>query len=306
MSNHHQVVDRWIDVVLGKTDKSPLDGSRIHPYGDRIFSYGRHFELARLLRTKGGKPRAFLLNGERYSNSTSGHQALVRGAVRSTGLPTAIIPHEAMNAAGIDLNSIVFVDITADRHEQIVHTSTTEPKNTYSETTIQNDGSTLYTWITYRHWLGESLIKARVGKRTAFFLSGFDTQEARPLYFFCELPRKARPTTIAEAYEALKPQAVKLAESAGRPVYRQGDIFAIPMASVDTRSLKKAGAVIAKRGPLLKTNHVATEVAVLPDGTTLVRGVLYHVPAWRDPDHARRSLGKGWHIVIKNTVPLAA
>lgn len=305
MTSHHAVVDRWVDNILGKTDKAAPRGSRVFPDGDRIFSYGYHFELGRLLRTPKGAPRAFLLNGERYSSSTTGHQALVRGAAQRSGLPTAIIPYEALRAAGVDRDSIVPVDISQDRNEQIVHTSTTEP-DYYTSAVTQPDGSTLYTWFTYRHWLGESLVKARVDKRTAYFLSGFDMQERTPLYFFCELPRKARPTTIAEAYEVLKPQAVKLAESVGRPVYRQGDIFAIPMASVDTRTLKRAGAVISKRGPLLKTNHVATEVAYLPDGTTLVRGVLYHVPAWRDPDHARRSLGKGWHVVIKNTVPTAA
>ena len=67
------------------------------------------------------------------------------------------------------------------------------------------------------------------GARTAYFLSGFDSNETRPSYFFCELPPKVKPTTVAEAYDTLKPTAVRLAEEYGRDVKRQGDIFAVPV-----------------------------------------------------------------------------
>jgi len=174
-----------------------------------------------------------------------------------------------------------------------------------------------YSWETHHHWLGESLVKARLRVnhlnkdgsrawkfRTAYFLSGFDHAERRPLYFLCELPKVAKPTTIAEAYEALKPQAVLLAEGMGRSIVRQGDIFSIQLGSGTTkRTLRKAGATFVKRGNLLSTNHETTEVAYLPDGTTLARGIMYHNPRFRAPDHARRKLSEGWNVVIKNTVP---
>lgn len=143
-------------------------------------------------------------------------------------------------------------------------------------------------------------------KRTAYFLSGFDANEPRPSYFFCELPPGARPRTIAEAYDVLKPETVKIAEQMGRDVKRQGDIFAIPLERVDKRTLRKQGATFERSGQLLGTNHVANEVARLADGTLLARGALRHVPGFRRPDHVRCPLGKSWHVILKNTVPVAA
>lgn len=175
------------------------------------------------------------------------------------------------------------------------------------DVSTNEDGETVYQWTTHRHWLGESLVRAQVtGGRTAYFLSGFDMQERRPLYFFCELPQGVEPNTVADAYEDLKPQAVKLAEQMNRPVVRQGDIFAIALNRTTKRDLRKQGATFVKRGTLLNTNHVATETAHLPDGTTLARGMLYHAPQWREPDHARRKLPDGWCVAVKNTVPVAA
>ena len=162
--------------------------------------------------------------------------------------------------------------------------------------------------------------------RWAYYLSGFDHEEARPLYFFAELPRGAKPTTVAEAYEALKPDPVKMAEQMNRSVFRQGDIFGIPMETVDAKALKAQGARIERRKMailelepvmrevqpanlpyVLNTNHTATEVAYLPNGVTLARGTMYHDPQGRRADHARRRIGDGksWHVVIKNTVPIA-
>lgn len=169
--------------------------------------------------------------------------------------------------------------------------------------------------------------------RWAYFLSGFDANETRPSYFFCELPRGAKPATVAEAYEALKPESVRLAEQEGREVSRQGDIFAIPMPSLDLRTLKKRGGVHIRTprlivpstgekwsesldsgnerpvwsGPrpnLLGTNHEATEI-VKVGGQTYARGTLWHRPQGRLPDHRRVTLQKGvWHLIVKNTVPV--
>jgi hypothetical protein len=169
-------------------------------------------------------------------------------------------------------------------------------------------------WTTRRHWLGESLIKCSYQYRSVktgwtkkngvYFISGFDRNERRPSYFFAQLPSKVRPTTLAEAYECLKPESVKAAEMLGVNVKRQGDIFAIELSSVTKRELTKQGATYERMGSLLDTNHVATDVARLPDGTLLARGVLYHQPRWRRPDHRRVPLGKQWHVIVKNTVPI--
>lgn len=201
--------------------------------------------------------------------------------------------------------------------------------------------------VIQRHWLGASLIKGTVPyrintkhqqcggtgvvdmtdcrgcsgrgtvpvqrRRTAYFLSGFDTNETRPSYFFCELPPKVKPTTVEEALEALKPQAVKLAEQAGREVKRQGDIFAIPMPGLTLRDLKAQGGRhekhrrvggISEGGELLGTNHAATEV-VYVGKQTYARGVIRHVPEFRRPDHKALTIGREWHLIQKNTVPVS-
>lgn len=156
-------------------------------------------------------------------------------------------------------------------------------------------------------WVAQAsgLVDQRV-TRVAQYLSGWDHNERRPLYFLSEMPhRKSR--TVAEAYEALKPKAVQHAEACGREVLRQGDIFAVPLVNLDKRALRKMGARFERMGQLLTTNHVATEIAVLPDGRTLARGVLHHRPSGREADHARVKLTPGrWHLTVKNTVPLAS
>lgn len=204
------------------------------------------------------------------------------------------------------------------------------------------DGRTRYSWVVERHVLGESLITAEVSytvrrkckgcrwdaeasdviagehrqwctgtfatsrTRRAYFLSGFDSNEARLSYFFCELPPGVKPTTVAEAYETLKPPAVAAAESMGRTVQRQGDIYAIPLA-VTKRELTKAGGKAVRRGSIFNTNHVATETVEL-DGQTYGRGHLTHAPAGRAPDHARIKLGDGktFFLLVKNMVPTAS
>ncbi|GAA1243414.1 hypothetical protein GCM10009657_19010 [Oryzihumus leptocrescens] len=114
------------------------------------------------------------------------------------------------------------------------------------------------------------------------------------------------PTTVAGAYEALKPEPVQLGERMGRTVHRQGDIFAVAAPTLTVQSLRRAGARFARDAFLLGTNHRASEVAVLPNGVTLVRGVLTHAPSGRPPDHVERALTPRavWHVVLKNTVPL--
>lgn len=142
-------------------------------------------------------------------------------------------------------------------------------------------------------------------RRWAYYLSGFDENETRPSYFFAELPRGPKPTTVEEALDTLKPSSVRLAESMGREVARQGDVFAIPMPGVTLRELKKLGGVLTRHGNLFGTNHEATDVVVVGDAT-YARGTIRHNPADRRPDHKRLTIGKTWHRMVKNTVPVAA
>lgn len=414
MASHSDVCQRWADRNAGSTDKKLLKGSRIFGTDEVLYSYGHHFELGLALRDKKDNTVLFLLNGDRYSVSTTQHQSHIRAAVARTDIPNVIIPFSALAAAGINLRSVELIDGSADQtvttehetrefqqgwswrtdeisdyvdktdaeiesvlarwnahrdtpltrddlpwHETRSWQKVGEERRLYSShnghqriEVVEDGQGLLYRWTTTRHWLGESLIRAEVtsarrvicrtckgsrkssegwlredhpewglnyycpkcegrGGRTvhttrkAFFLSGFDRNETRRSYFFCELPSGADVVTVEEALEALKPETVKLAEDHGRTVLRQGDIFAIET-GLDRRALTKRGAVYTKGGTLLGTNHVGTDVAVLPDGTTLARGSLRHEPGFRQADHRRVKLGKSWHLIVKNTVPVTA
>lgn len=423
-------IDAWHKLVTGQSTEEPEDCNQIKVRGDVLYSYGNHFELARPLRNKRGKIHSYLLNGDTYSQSTTQHQSHVRYLLRDE--QTVIIPYEALNSAGIDLETVQIIHTKPDTHTTTHHRTTERPPRskwvnhpihkdrrlTPEEVTAEldkmhaealasyalyirwseeatargetggywgrkvaegppkraeklpesamtiryvasherrlhrngrewggeidvktlPDGTLEYSWSTTRHWLGESLIRARVTwqdakdwpkrhHRWAYYLSGFDHEEARPLYFFAELPRGVKPETVQEAYETLKPDPVKVAEQMNRPVFRQGDIFGVPLEAMDRKALKAMGARIERRrmaeielSPVMRevrpanlpyvlnTNHTATEVAYLPDGVTLARGTMYHDPQGRRADHARRRIGDGksWHVVIKNTVPIAS
>lgn len=408
--SYDDVARRWRDRALGRDTRDQFYNRRMPVRGDSIYSYGTHFEIARLIRDKKGQPSHWLLNGDRWGPTTGKHQAIVRGAL--TGyLESVIIPHAALTACGIDFDSVQIIDVKPDWGESGTIVSKEFPKGAkweYEHTRVEGTGDFFESpWMEFarsyarnhegkayvpylnrntgrkrlwqrsrewtlvddgeggieyhhewhRHRLGGSLIRAKVdyiarikcvacngtGKaeertdrfgnvydhcpdcavfsggrivgrpgmrsvrrqRWAYFLSAFDDGETRPSYFLCELDPKARPTTFEEAIESLKPQAVKLAESMGREVKRQGDIFAIPMPSLTLAQLKKMGGKHERFGNLLGTNHQATDV-VRVGKHTYIRGTMRHVPEFRRPDHVRVTVGKTWHLVQKNTVPIAA
>lgn len=112
----------WLSVsVYGREREYNNDGhygDRMPRFGDSIYSYGQHFELARVLfdgKGRNRRARAILLNGDRESVTTTKHQWVVRNTVGLAGLPSTIIPFSAIAAAGIDISSIKIVDSTPDR-----------------------------------------------------------------------------------------------------------------------------------------------------------------------------------------------
>ncbi|MDE8648104.1 hypothetical protein PXH69_24360 [Rhodococcus qingshengii] len=258
-------------------------------------------------------------------------------------IPTLIIPFTALDQAGIIRESIEILDSKPEGYERTPRQGDAPPMGakiksatTYhdfagewqwrsegdpihltsdnQEIRLDNDG--LYRWHTVRHWLGDSLISAKIqfGKdaQRVKFLSSFDRQETNRLYFLCQLPRTAA-VTFEDAIEALKPDPVVLAEGMGRTVTRQGDMFAVPITKLTKRDLTKSGAkfsLSAKSVPLIGTSHTATLIATMPDGTQYARGTMYHKPSlvtWgREPEHRSQKMGDGktWHLIVKNTVPV--
>lgn len=117
-----------------------------------------------------------------------------------------------------------------------------------TQAVIKKDG--MYEWHTERHWLGDCVFTAQVRRNgrtrdNVPFISSFDRQETRRLYFLSELPRYA--VDIDDALEALKPESVATAEMMGRTISRQGDMFWIEMPGITKRQLRKMGAEFTKR-----------------------------------------------------------
>lgn len=427
MANYDDASRRWVDRTLGRTKRPNLScGGRMIFEDDVVYSYGHHFPLLRVLRDRRGRMVGTILNGDRYSVTTTRHQGYARDMAAKLGVPSVTIPFEALRSAGIDPREVRIVASDPERWDTITTTFTIRPPRhawetvdvtTYGDlgpwelarkakrltaermawwernkawrpdepmpepvtvdtmdhyqrrgvirtgaevrlaewTNVTADFDTFgveipsgadgiagmaigaaavlagamtgHAWITYtrtthRHWLGGSVIYAPVRwtswvdmpdgtrdrkrhVRWAYFVSGFDENESRELYFLSELPRGSKPKTYRDAIECLKPEPVKVAEAMGRKVMRQGDVFAVEIPSVDKRTLRKRGATFARMAHVLGTSHVGTDVAVL-DGVTYARGCLKHDPGrWRRPDHARIKLGNGktWHVLVKNTVP---
>lgn len=116
--SHWQVCANWVASIEGCEDfrnrPSHLRGSRVSASGDRILSY-HWWEMARIVRTAKDEPNFWLINGDRYSPSTSQHQSNVRAAIAASNLPGIIIPYTALEAAGIERESILPVEVRPDR-----------------------------------------------------------------------------------------------------------------------------------------------------------------------------------------------
>lgn len=209
--------------------------------------------------------------------------------------------------------------VLARRLRRLVYRTARQKKVTTLPVPIQAwdrvaSSSAQYNVVCRRRW--ECVFTKTGGGVTEYYLSGFDRNERPPLYFLTQLPCPV--SSMSQARQVLKPASVLAAEAAGRRVYRQGDMFAIPT-KITTREILAAGGKVAAGGSdvfppprrsLYGTAHTADYVAALPDGTMLARGKLHHVP-WligevRNPDHRPRRLKRNcWHVVAKNTTPMA-
>lgn len=327
MATHAEILARY--AANAGTDRKMLHSRNanivVSRDGTTVYSYGTHFPMAKIMPAEDARGW-WLVNGDRYSVTTSHHQSQLRDALGGTSLPSMILPFSALGSADVIESSITPVEILPDRYTTVTHRGTLADMPEHMRANPAYWGaraldSERWEWDSQEHHLGEAVFSALVREhhatrdargnadpygwttteRRAWFLSGFDTQEAFGLYFLAELPGPAE--TVAEAYESLKPAEVKAAEAAGLTVTRQGDVFAVPHPEVSTRGLL---------GPTMRMalvagtdSHVATE-----SRGAYSRGNLWHRPRtqWgtpRRPEHRRQTMGDGrtWHLLMRNTVP---
>lgn len=73
--NNSMVAHLWAN-----ESQESANGSNFYFEGESIYSYGRHFEIGRIVRNKRGR-KAYLINDTYYSSTTSKHQYYVREAI---------------------------------------------------------------------------------------------------------------------------------------------------------------------------------------------------------------------------------
>lgn len=251
--------------IVEAFNKGRTDGKtgNIFIEDNTIYSYGRHFPLA--IRMKDW----FLINGDKYSVTTSGHT----GYCISKLQPNIQISFSALRSAGIEPTEIKLIDNLKDTWEKVEY----------------KDKETGETKTREVHHLATCLFKAN----SKHYLSGFDDQESyrRNSYFLTELNKPYK--TVKKAIEGFKTPEVTKAFKDGLDVKRQGEWFFIPCEKIKTRDLKKTQSKFwIKDG-----THTAREVRRNKDNLIFVRGTVRHT----NGQHKMLNLGNTWHRVAKNT-----
>lgn len=252
-----------------------------------LYSYGDHFPLAVHV------GNYFLVNADRYSNSTSKHQSYT---IQECGrYYTAEIPFSALSAMisdkpyslsrGYEFNARFIPDsmtILDSEQDKWLHTGR------YSEKTGEE-------YMT--HVLGGTLFKWN----DRYIFSGIDeTGIGRNRYFMTELV--GTPETCAEAIELMKPQVIKDYESAGYEVRRQGEWFFVKCVdSIDPKNHKDNQKDYYLKGDDGDTGHHFASEGVMIEGVQFVKGIIKH----QEREHKQLKLyddvkEKSWWMAFHN------
>jgi hypothetical protein len=296
--NMGNLIKEWIE----NPDRHNKKEGNIFLENRILYSYGKHFPLA--VRVK----ENILVNGDRYSVTTSSHQNSVNGA---GGDKCIVIPFSAARSAGINLyDHYLYSGVNNqefEKHFKVIDVRSAkwtdkqrkDPKTgeliTYQEHLL---GASLFRWLPYVAIENTSSPspKWNYDGEWKYYLSGIDsTGKGRGNYFLTELVKEA--STVTEALEQLKPESVKIAESKGVEVSRQGEFFVLYTNEIkpkDVKTTKPYKLVDRSRpGILTPSSHIATEGYEV-NGVEFVRGTIRH------RDHTMLKLGKEFWLVARN------
>lgn len=242
---------------------------------------------------------AIVGNSERLQ--TSDFKDIVNIIQRPMSDLIPMIPFSSLKEAGLSLKEYKEVD---KGNEETVYVKVPEHRLSlieFNEKHVNKKGASIRnveetwkgteygygTWFETRHFTGARLFK--VG--TEHFLMDIDRREIEHGIFNAFLVKLVGPAnTIAEAYEMLKPQAVKDAETQGLKVKRQGEWFFIPTNTVPMAKPEN----MALRAGDNRPNWV--DEGVNQDGTSFVKGEVTHAGREHEPIQL-----EGWHIAMPNT-----
>jgi hypothetical protein len=250
------------------------------------------------------KDGSFLTNGARFDTPIEQHQQEIINTLEASHRRFSVVPFHSITAAWTDgkiddWSNAPFSISDLQKEVSVIVPSGGEE---WKEVEVKDRNGR----ITERtiHTLGDSVLRVK----DRFYLSGVDeTGKGSGMYFFAELATKQAPPTLEEAYNMLKPKAVREAEGRGLNVLRQGEWFAIP-GQVPTselmRDVERGIAAYRQRRVLGKDGHHELEEAILykageRKGQVYARGVLRHT----QDEHENLDLGTvRWYLIVHNVV----
>lgn len=266
-------------------------GFNMYIENDKMFSYGSHYVLAK--RFNDG---VFLLNGDRYSVSTSKHQSHTRRACYG---PTTSFT--ALQNAGIDIDDMQIIAHSDDKLDTL-HNCNPESIKAFRNTipmgatiSYQKDKETgKIEQISY-HLAGSSLIKAN----DSHYICGMDEMS----YFVSQLPHGCH--SVEAAYQMLKPKLIRTIETENPEtiVQRQGEWFfyPVPKGAIKQHAIKKKD--FNKNIALPTTDsqsNLHTVTRILPVMSN-DKDLFYCFGTVRHPQHKMLKLGNVIHLAICNT-----
>ena len=273
-----------------------------HPYGHRTWGRNAAGQTAQLaVRLKDG---SILTNGARFDEPIAWHQRQIISALEGSPSRFSVVPFHSITAAWTDGKVDDWSNAPFGISDLQREVSVVVPSGGEDWKTVKVKDK--YGRITEReiHTLGDSVLRVK----DRYYLSGVDeTGKGSGMYFFAELVTNEAPPTLAEAYNMLKPQAVREAEGRELNVLRQGEWFAIPaqvLTSELMRDVERGIAIWRQRHVLGKDGHHELEEAVLykageRKGQVYARGVLRHT----QDEHTDLDLGSvRWYLVVHNVV----
>jgi len=244
MATHEQVVTAFF-----KYEDRYRNGSRIFfdDEANALCSFGRHFRLAVRRPQHKGTPQEILLNSDRYSSTTSGHQSLVIGVLRDL-FPGQHFPRTSfaiLDRHGLDPHSVEVVDFSPDDyrssyrgHDDFEDFEKNLPPGGMYWTSKDDDGEIS---AKYWHLVGgvlmrgpsfnqrwtrlsrdqeEVFMKPHNPDMPSLFLGGTDHTG----YFTAELVDH-KVKTMGQGFESLQPLPVRGKTN----VLRQGEFFFVPV-----------------------------------------------------------------------------
>jgi hypothetical protein len=245
---------------------------------------------------------SLLANGASLLHPMDVHQWNVLKALKRTRSRFGVVPFHSIAAAwtdgAVDDWDRAYIDIS-DLQKEVAIVVSSQGERWRQVPYKDKDGRERVRNI---HSLGDSVVRVK----DRYYLSAVDeTGVGRGMYFLAELATERTPETLEQAFDFLKPQAVREAEARGADVLRQGEWFAIPTyahTSELLRDVERGFAVRDERHVLGKGGHHELEEAVIYKagplkGAVYTRGVLRHT----GEEHVDLNLGTvRWYLIIHN------